>query len=199
MTNPSDPREYYARALAQTGSIVAAVRLEHLGNPTPCTEYDVRALLSHIVAGVRRAAVLGEGGDSMATSVWADGVSDDGWPAAYRAVGDRALAAWADGAMLDEMVTTAWGTVPGRGALSGYTMEALMHGWDLAISTGQQPELDPELAVWALGVAKRILPPEPRGGKIPFGPVVPVDADAEVYAQLAGWLGRRNRQPGELV
>ena len=42
-----------------------------------------------------------------------------------------------------------------------------------------------------LAVAQRILPPEPRGGEIPFGPVVPVPPDAGLYAQLAGWLGRQ--------
>jgi hypothetical protein len=51
-------------------------------------------------------------------------------------------------------------------------------------------ELDPELASWVLAVATRILPPEPRGGQIPFGPVVPVPPDAAPYARLAAWLGR---------
>ena len=42
-----------------------------------------------------------------------------------------------------------------------------------------------------LAVARQILPPEPRGGEIPFGPPVPVPADAGPYAQLAAWLGRQ--------
>jgi uncharacterized protein (TIGR03086 family) len=66
----------------------------------------------------------------------------------------------------------------------------LMHGWDLAKATGQPTELDPELASWVLDIARRILPAAPREGT-PFGPVVPVEADAGVYAQLAGWLGRQ--------
>jgi hypothetical protein len=37
---------------------------------------------------------------------------------------------------------------------------------------------------------RRILPPEPRGGEIPFGPVVEIPADAPPYAQLAAYLGR---------
>ena len=55
---------------------------------------------------------------------------------------------------------------------------------------GQPTERDPELASWALAGAKRILPPESRGGDIPFGPVAPVPPDAGPYAQLAAWLGR---------
>jgi uncharacterized protein (TIGR03086 family) len=188
----TDPREYYARALAQTESIVAAVRPVQLGDPTPCTDFDVRALLSHIVGGLKRTAVVGEGGDVSAIPVMADGVPDDGWLAAYRAASARATAAWADDTRLDAAVTVPWGTMPGRAALSGYVQEVVMHGWDLASATGQQTELDPELAGWVLTLAHRILPPEPRGvDGIPFGPVIPVPDDAGVYAELAGWLGRK--------
>ena len=38
--------------------------------------------------------------------------------------------------------------------------------------------------------AHRFLPPERRGGPVPFGPVVAVPPEAGPYAQLAGWLGR---------
>ncbi len=177
--------------LAQTESIVAAVRPEQLGDATPCTDYDVRTLLSHIVGGIKRCAVVGEGGNVYASPSMVDGVADDGWQEAYQEATARAVAVWADDARLDTIVTVPWGTVPGRVALSGYVQETLMHGWDLATATGQQTELDPELATWTLALAQRILPPEPRGGEIPFGPVVPVGAEAGVYAQLAGWLGRK--------
>ena len=187
----ADPREIHRRAMAQTETIVAAVAPGQLTLPTPCTEYDVRALLSHMVGGLNRIAVVGEGGDGLAVSPRVDGVPDDGWLAAYRAATARTRAAWADDARLDAMVEVPWGKVPGRQALGGYVQEILTHGWDLARATGQPTELDPELATWVLAVAQRILPPEPRGGQIPFGPVVPVPPDAGVYAQLAGWLGRQ--------
>ena len=127
MTQITDPREIHQRAMAQTESIVAAVQPGQLGLPTPCTDYDVRALLSHTVGGLNRIA----------------------------------------------LVEVPWGKVPGRIAVSGYVQEILTHGWDLARATGQPTELDPELASWVLAVAQRILPPEPRGGEIPFGPVIP--------------------------
>jgi uncharacterized protein (TIGR03086 family) len=187
----TDPREYYARAAAQTQTIVAAVRPDQLELATPCPDYDVRALLSHIVGGVNRTAIVGEGGVLSPGQSRVDGVADDEWPEAYRASAKRAEAAWADEAKLNASFAVPWGTVPGRVALSGYTQEVLIHGWDLAKATGQPTQLDPELASWVLDIAQRILPAEPRGGPVPFGPVVPVDADAEVYARLAGWLGRQ--------
>jgi len=191
MTQMTDPREIHQRAMAQTESIVAAVRPAQLALPTPCAEYDVRALLSHIVGGLNRIAVVGEGGDGLAVPARADGVPDDGWLAAYQAARSRVTAAWADDAKLDALVEVPWGKVPGRIAVSGYVQEILTHGWDLARATGQPTELDPELASWVLAVAQRILPPEPRGGEIPFGPVIPAPPAVGPYAQLAAWLGRQ--------
>jgi uncharacterized protein (TIGR03086 family) len=191
MTNNTDPREIHQRAVAQTGSIVAAVVPAQLSLPTPCAEYDVRALLSHTVGGLNRIAIVGEGGDALAIPARADGVPDDGWLAAYQAARARASAAWADDARLDALVEVPWGKVPGRIALSGYVQEILTHGWDLAKAAGQPTEGDPELASWVLVISRRILPPEPRGGEIPFGPVVPAPPDSGPYAQLAAWLGRQ--------
>jgi uncharacterized protein (TIGR03086 family) len=191
MTNMTDPRAVHARAMAQTESIVAAVRQGQLGDPTPCTEYDVRELLSHMVGGLTRIALIGEGADALAVPPRADGVPDDGWLDAYRAAQARAVAAWADDAKLDSFFMVPWGKVPGRVALSGYVQEILAHGWDLATATGQETELDQELGSWILEISRRILPATPRGGEVPFGPVVPVPAGAGVYAQLAAWLGRR--------
>jgi uncharacterized protein (TIGR03086 family) len=190
MTDTIDPRPLHRRAMAQTGSIVAAVSPAQFALPTPCAEYDVRALLGHIVGGLTRIAIVGEGGDALARPARADDVPDDGWLAAYRAAEARATAAWADDATLDALVEVPWGKVPGRFALAGYVQEILTHGWDLAKATGQPTEGDPELALWALANAKRILPPETRGGEIPFGPVVEPPANAGPYAQLAAYLGR---------
>jgi len=190
MTDTMDPRPLHRRAIAQTEAVVAAVSPAQFDLSTPCSEYDVRALLSHIVGGLNRVAIVGEGGDALARPARADGVPDDGWLAAYRAAADRAVAAWADDAGLDALVEVPWGKIPGRFALAGYVQEVLTHGWDLAKATAQPTEGDPELARWALAGARRILPPENRGGDIPFGPVVEVPADAGPYAQLAAWLGR---------
>lgn len=167
MTQMTDPREIHQRAMAQTESIVAAVQPGQLGLPTPCTEYDVRALLSHTVGGLNRIALVGEGADALAVPARADGVPDDGWLAAYQRARARATAAWADDAKLDALVEVPWGKVPGRIAVSGYVQEILTHGWDLARATGQPTELDPELAAWVLAVAQRILPPSPAVARSP--------------------------------
>jgi uncharacterized protein (TIGR03086 family) len=190
MNAAPDPRPIFTRALGQTESIIERVRPGQLGGPTPCTEYDVRTLLSHMVGAVNRIAHVGEGGNALDVVPRADGVTDDAWPDAFRQAGKRAQTAWADDARLDAAVSVPWGQVPGRAALAGYVQEVVMHGWDLATATGQQTELDPELAEFALAFAHRALPPEPRGGEIPFGPPKAAPDGAGPYARLAAWLGR---------
>ena len=160
VTDPSamqqmpDPRPIHRRAMSQTESVVAAVHPGQLGQPTPCAEYDDRALLSHMVGGLNRVAIAGEGGDALARPARADDVPDDGWLAAYRAAAARAAAAWADDARLDAVVELPWGKIGGRFAIAGYIQEILTHGWDLAKATGQPTELNPELATWVLAVLR---------------------------------------------
>lgn len=191
--NAMDPRPLYARATEQIAALVETVRPEQLAGPTPCTGYDVRTLLSHMVGGTLRIAVIGEGGDGLAVHPFADGVGDDGWPAAYDDVRTRVLKAWADDARLDAPVRVPWGEAPGRNALAGYVMEAVTHTWDLSEALGRPLELDPELAGFALAIAQRVLPEEERedDAELPFGSVVPAPEGADAYGQLAAYLGRR--------
>ena len=207
MNSMNDPRDSYARAVAQTASIIAAVRADQAGLPTPCDEWDVRTLVSHMVGGVTRVALIGEGKDALSVPPFADLSNDPagdqaadtasgaagnqtaGWAAAYRAAVPRAVAAWADDTKLDAVFAVPWGKVPGRAVIAGYVREVLAHGWDLAVATGQQAELDEELGAFALAVSKRSLPADGREG-IPFGPVVTVPEEAGTYAKLAAWLGR---------
>ncbi|MFE2517535.1 TIGR03086 family metal-binding protein [Streptomyces mirabilis] len=187
-----DPRPLYTRATEQIAALVATVRPVQLAGPTPCAEFDVRTLLSHIAGGTRRIAVVGAGGDGMAVRPFLDGVEDDRWSVAYDEVRTEVQKSWADDARLDALVTVPWGEAPGRIALSGYVMEAVTHTWDLSESLGRPLALDPELAEFALGIARRVLPDERRDDEeLPFDSAVPAPEGADAYGRLAAYLGRR--------
>ena len=188
----NDPREIFSRAVAQTESIIAAVRPDQANLPTPCTDWNVRTLVSHMAGAVTRIALIGEGrADALSIPPFAalDGQQVGEWAATFRAAGARAAAAWADDVKLDALYTVPWGKVPGRIAVAGYVREVLAHGWDLASATGQETELDPDLGAYGLEISRRSLPEAGRED-IPFGFVVPAPAGAGVYAQMAAWLGR---------
>lgn len=186
-----DPRPLFARALDQTEQQVAAVRPDELSNPTPCADYDVRALLGHVVAVLHKIARVGAGADVRDVPDVIDGIDDDGWAGAVARARGEVERVWADDKALDHLVTLPWATLPGRVVLDAYTHEFTVHSWDLAHATDRVAELDPDLAALALDAFPKFAPPEERSGQGPFGPAVPVPDDADVYTRLAAYLGRR--------
>jgi uncharacterized protein (TIGR03086 family) len=188
MTN--DPRPLYTRTAAQFAGLLGTVAPEELALPTPCAEYDVRQLISHVVGVTHRFAVVGEGGDGMAVSLRADGGTDDGWSAAFEDALHRATAAWADDTKLAGEYTVPWGRVPGGAVVGGYVMETLAHTWDLSRALGHRKPLDEELALIVLPLAHQALPADRRGEEVPFAAVREAPADADAYDRLAAWLGR---------
>jgi len=190
-STPADPRPLYRRALLWVTSLLSAVRPEQLEQPTGCEEFDVRALAGHLVATVHRARVIGEGGQPFSVPHVITGVPDTEWAQAYADATEAMWAVWNDDAKLTATVSAPWGTIPGSAAIWGYLNETLVHGWDLATATGQDPEADPDVVGPLLAVAASIIPAEPRGGRVPFAPVVEPARDAGPTERLANWNGRR--------
>ncbi|OIK07069.1 TIGR03086 family metal-binding protein [Streptomyces monashensis] len=198
-TGFTDPRPVYARATEQAAALIESVRPADLTRPTPCSEYDVRALLGHIVGGTLRIAVVGEGGDGLAVVPALEGVGDDGWAAAYDEVRIRVLKAWESDERMTTPARVPWGEVPGHAALAGYVMEIVTHTWDLAEGLGRPCRLDPELAEFALATARAVLPdsrprdvvsPYAADRRPPFHTRRPALGGAGPYEELAAWLGR---------
>lgn len=187
-TAQHDPRPLFRGALGWAGDLFAGVRAEQLTDPTPCPEFDVRALLGHLASTVDRGRVIGEGGDVYTVPECLSS-PDDEWPGTLNAVTQRYWKVWSDDALLDTPVTAPWGTFPGRAAVLVSLNEVLVHGWDLAAATGQNAEADPQMAQAAYEVMQRVLPASPREG-LPFGPVVDAAPGAGPTERLANWCGR---------
>ncbi|WP_395296316.1 TIGR03086 family metal-binding protein [Kitasatospora hibisci] len=190
MDTTQDPRPLYLLALGQLEKLITEVTPATLDRPTPCEEYDLRQLLSHVVGGVHRLAYIGEGGRAEDVVAATGDLADDAWPAAFERARARVTAAWSDDAKLDRPSFAPWGEVPGRAAVGGYVMEAVTHSWDIARALGSGLTLDEELGRAALAVAEFVLPAENRGGPVPFGAVRPAPADADATTRLAAYLGR---------
>ncbi|KNB49212.1 TIGR03086 family metal-binding protein [Streptomyces caatingaensis] len=191
MDTTTDPRPLLARAAQQLARLIAAVPAGRYDDPTPCEDFDVRALVGHLTGGAHAFAAIGETGRVAGRITPPEGVPDDGWAAAFDAARARLAAAWADDARLDMPVTVPWGALSGRDYLfSGCVMEMAAHAWDLSRALGDPFPLDEELGACALEWAQRIMPAERRGEGVPFGPVRPAPEGADVYGRLAAWLGR---------
>jgi uncharacterized protein (TIGR03086 family) len=207
----TDPRSVFAHAVATAGRAIAAVRPDQLDDPTPCDQFDVRAMMGHMLVVLRRVALLGEGDDPMALPRVVTGIADDAWPAAWTDDAHRVQAAWIDEGTLSRTMVLPWVTAPGAAMLGMYTSELTVHTWDLAIATGQHPEWDADVIALALQAALRGLPSGDREAAFaelianlpptapagfgadgrPFGNPVTVAADAAAIDQLVAWYGRR--------
>ena len=192
-TTADDPRPRYRSAQRWVGDLLAGVRPDQFDSPTGCPDFDVRALVGHLVSTVERARVIGAGGSPDDVPFVTAGIADDAAAATYAASAARVWEVWDDDALLTAPVTVPWGTVPGAEALEGYLNEALVHGFDLAAATGQPTEADPAVVQPLLDRIAAILPGDFRGGPVPFAAVVEPAADAGPTERLANWSGRTTR------
>lgn len=190
MTTTPDPRPDLARATSLVADLLQATTPDDLDRPTPCSEWDVRDLVSHLVAVTHRVAHIAGGGHPDETPRQVTGVADDAWGEAFDAGRERLIAVWADDAVLTRTLVHPAGEMPGFAAGTVYVQEFTVHAGDLATAIGRTDLLDEGLAAGALENSVRFLPASPRGGPIPFGPVVEVPADAPAHVRLAAWLGR---------
>ncbi len=186
---PADPRPAFFTAAATACDAVAAVSPTQLADPTPCSEYDVRALLGHVVAVLHRVTSIAAGIPAVGPAPLVTDVPDDGWGAAARAALDDVETAWADPAVLELEMRLPFGTLPGAVALAMYTGELSTHTWDVAVATGQAPAWDDAVVAGARAVVRRGLPAE-RGPGIPFAPPVAVPDEAPAIDRLVAWQGR---------
>ncbi len=178
----------HERALDETARLVGGVRPDQIGLPTPCSDWDVRALLAHLVGGNARYAAVAEGKPMGRGPVAADLLSDD--PAgAYRRSAAAVTAAWRDPALLDRPFDLPFGVMPGRVAVGIHLIETVTHGWDLARATGQQPAFDPDVVAAAARFAQSSLTGERPPGA-PFAAPVPATDDRPELDRLAAFLGR---------
>ncbi|MFI5709135.1 TIGR03086 family metal-binding protein [Kribbella sp. NPDC051620] len=185
----TDPRPMLARALDQTQAMIDTIGADDLALPTPCPEYDVETLLGHLMTVIARIDLALTGNNPLSIPTVTPGVTDfAGTWKERRAVADETLS---NPDVLTMTCTVPWGTIPGAAAIASYTSELATHAWDLAKATGRTDLLDDAIAIYCLPLSQQFLPAEPRGGHIPFGPVVDVPADASPYDRLAGWQGRQ--------
>lgn len=182
----TDPRPMFGLALDQTQRMIDTVQDADLDLATPCPEYDVRALLGHLVSAVGRINLALTGEDPLQIPTVTTDVADfSGSWKQRRAAVDEAVK---DPSTLERTYPSPWGPLPGAVVIAAYTGELTAHAWDIAKATGQIALLDSSLAEYCLPVAQKLVPAEPRGEA--FGPVVEVAADASAYDRFVGWIGR---------
>ena len=205
MNNITDPRPHFGEAARIAGIAIAAVQPDQLRLPTPCDDYDVQALMGHLLAVLGRITALGNGEDPMSVPKVVTAVHPDCWVQAWSHASDAANAAWTDAAKLEQVMTLPWATAPGAAMVAMYTSELSVHTWDLAVTTKQTPRWNPSVLEASLATAHQALPPGDRvamfeqmkpnlpaelaAGGPPFGNPIPIAEDAPLIDRLVAFYG----------
>jgi uncharacterized protein (TIGR03086 family) len=185
-----DLPEVHARAvLDTTRAIVAAIGPDQWALPSECSDWDVRALTNHVVSGNFWASPLVAGDTIEAVGHRLDGdlLDDDPLGVYDASAAEAAMAFRAPGAM-ERMVAVSYGPVPGAVYCGHRFVDVLIHGWDLAKSTGQDTTLPQDLieACWEVVLPQR----DVLTGSGMFGHERSISPDADRQTQLLAILGR---------
>jgi uncharacterized protein (TIGR03086 family) len=186
----ADIAELHARALESTGAIVAGISKDRWHDCTPCAGWDVRALVNHVVSGNLWAAELAAGAriDDVGGRLDGDLLGPD--PArSYAESATSAAAAFRRPGALDAPCAGCYGPVPGSVYAGHRFADVFIHGWDLAVATGQDTTLD----AGPLEACQQILEPQLEAFRQAgaFGGEVDMPPGASAQTRFLARLGRR--------
>jgi uncharacterized protein (TIGR03086 family) len=165
------------------------VRADGWTDATPCADWDVRALVNHVVGELLWVAPLLDGKTIAEVGDQFDGdVLGDDPKAAYRSAMAVATAAAARSGGAEVTVHLSYGDFPGAEYLAQIGTDVTIHTWDLARGASQDDKLDAEL----VEAAYEYLAPQVDAWRSAgaFGPAVEVPADADVQTRLLAIAGR---------
>jgi uncharacterized protein (TIGR03086 family) len=141
-----DVVELHRRASEEFVRRVTAIHPDQWDGPTPCTDWDVRALVNHVVAEERWTIPLmsGQTIEDVGSTLDGDLLGDNPADAATHAAHAAQLAV-TEPVLTGATVQLSYG--PEQASEYAYQLAAdhLVHGWDLAVASGQNPRIDPEL------------------------------------------------------
>jgi uncharacterized protein (TIGR03086 family) len=182
--------ELHAGALEHTRGYVAGVGGQQWRAGTPCDGWDVREVVNHVVGGNWWAAELGAGATIESVGTRLDGDVLGAEPvAAYDASAAAAVAVFREPGAMERPCAVSYGPVPGEVYCGHRFIDVLIHGWDVAVATGQDVRLPPDLVDACLAVV------EPQAelfaGSGMFGSDVAVADGAGPQTRLLAMLGRR--------
>lgn len=186
-----NPNDAMSAAVAAFGQPLAGVRPDQWSAATGCGDWTVSDLVRHVVGANRMSVVLLSGGDrASGIAAMACPESDAQLAEAFTASAEAQTAAFAAPGAMGATVAHPIGDIPAGQLFEFRLIDLAIHGWDLAVATGQPDDLDPELVDFLF---ERL---EPRAGHLAStgvfgsGSSGQLSPDAPPQARLLDILGR---------
>ena len=185
-----DLREVHARAALHFADLVAQVKPDQWQSPTPCHDWDVRALVDHVIRWNTLIPDFLEGRSvaEMDRPFERDVLGAE--PAIQaRQSAQAAIQAFAAPGAMDRTVRHMIGDIPAAQALFLRMADNSIHGWDLARAIGADTRIDDvELAIlYAFATEHRA---EVRASGAFGAAEVEVPETADTQTKVLGMLGR---------
>ncbi|MFC4944130.1 TIGR03086 family metal-binding protein [Pseudonocardia sp. GCM10023141] len=159
MTTITDLRPLHLRALVDAHRIVAAVRPADLTLPTPCTDWDLRALLAHMIGQNHGFAAAIADGDAPVESFAPLPPDPDDIIGDWTRSADRLTAAFTAAAP-DQQVRlveiSAEQPFPLTMVAMFQLVDTVIHNWDVATTIGMAYRPDDDQLAASLGIARQI-------------------------------------------
>jgi uncharacterized protein (TIGR03086 family) len=183
--------ELMPRAAAALATVVRDVPQDALSAPTPCADFDVRALVNHLLfygpslAAAGRKEVVPP---PAAAESDVDLTAGD-WSGDLLAVLDDVAASWSTPAAWTGATRIVGPSEMPAPVIGGMLVgEIALHGWDLARATGQTIVLDDELLTY---LREQLDATAEQGRQMgAYGPEVAVPASASTLDRVLGMTGR---------
>ncbi len=177
-------------AAAEFDRRVRAIQPDQWHHPTACAEWDVRALVNHLVTEQLWAPLLLDGAtvDDVGDRFEGDQLGADP-VTAWASAAATAREAFAAPGALRRSVELSYGRRPALGYCQEMTMDLAVHAWDLARGITADEHLDEDLVDDVLAFIEPQVEQLASSGL--FAPPVAVGADADAQTRLLALLGRR--------
>jgi uncharacterized protein (TIGR03086 family) len=152
MTASRAPLELLVVANDEFARRLRLVRPNDWRRSTPCSEWDVRALVNHVVGGCVRHQMLLRGAQTREVEATraVDHLGADP-VAAFAAAADAVVNCFCEDGALERVVHHAAGDRTGRELLSMRILDSAVHAWDLARAIGADETLDNDVVAFVLG------------------------------------------------
>ena len=183
---PADQAALHRRAVGEFDARVRAVGDDQWELPTPCSDWNVRQLVNHLVYEDRWTVPLMEGTTlaEVGDRYEGDLLGDEPRKAWAESSAAAVAAVQADGA-LERTVDLSSGPTPATEYVSQLFADHLIHAWDLARAVGADDRLDPELVEACAAWFAAMEPHYRAAGAIGQRPETPPGADAQTILLAA--------------
>ncbi len=184
---PGGATALLAGALRYALNVCALVKPAELAAPTPCVEWDIRALLGHLgesVAGLEEGLRTGFLDDPRPAASPGDPGADP--IGVLRDLAAGLLYACYAGGHAERFVVVGGLPLPAGIVACTGAVEIAVHGWDVTAALGRGGGIPPGLAARLLELCPLLV----AGREGLFAAAVPVSRSASPGDRLLGYLGR---------